>query len=154
MNLFLELLAVRKTAVFFILSVLAAFCLQGLRPGDLLAAGKLEAITPEIKAKEPPLTQKDIDLFIKFLKSPIKLDSPKTDNVQADLESHFEKFASANKTSLIHLAYITEKIPKALIYAMDSDAEIHDRLKPNTNESKILMTNKDRIIEAIVEAGS
>jgi hypothetical protein len=118
-----------------------------------LISGLIDEIPPSLLEKEPPLTQADMDLFIRFINPAQEMDQGDPDDNQTTLlqmEKYIISFAEKNNTTVTHLFYITEKIPEALLYSLDNSYPIQTKLRPNPSEVKILMQNKDKILKALV----
>ncbi|MDR1607426.1 MAG: hypothetical protein LBT38_03355 [Deltaproteobacteria bacterium] len=90
-------------------------------PWPLKAEEKAKPALPEPTTlarlnQEGPLTQEDIDLFVKFsalFSSWQKKDRKSANNPKADWENEILNFIKANNISKIRLRYILEKIPDA-----------------------------------------
>jgi hypothetical protein len=101
------------------------------------------------KMREPPLTQADIDLFVRLFSAEGRIAGQDGEDIQITLERYFLDFAKENKITSVRLAYLAEKIPAALFHALDPALPIEDYLVPNEAETKLLLDSRDRIIQAL-----
>ncbi|MDR1872164.1 MAG: hypothetical protein LBS60_09675 [Deltaproteobacteria bacterium] len=108
--------------------------------------------TPSEDPAGPPLTQADVELFVKFLNPTAEMVPDDANDNQTTLEltdKYVQAFAAVNKTTPSHLLYICEKIPNALFYALDKTLPCPEKYIPNAAEIKLLLKNKDKILKAL-----
>ncbi|MDR2142358.1 MAG: hypothetical protein LBR11_11335 [Deltaproteobacteria bacterium] len=149
MPLSAHFLALAPQSRLCLLSLILGLALLSTAP---LGASELDQISPEQLAEEPPLNQQDIDLFLRFfnpqdeMRAELYLES---DSVVEAMDKYALDFAGKNNITLVHLAYIAQKIPVALFYALDNSTEIAADFKPNEEEARLLLANQAKILERL-----
>ncbi|MDR1396095.1 MAG: hypothetical protein LBK52_08005 [Deltaproteobacteria bacterium] len=145
----------RKPLFLCLLAALAGFLLLSGQPLPADDAD-LDSVTSEQMSKEGPLTQKDYDLYIKYLQTAIsgikamQKDLPADadpDKILSDLTS---KFIADNKLTAVRMRYIIEKVgatelsleSPASLPAPDSDEAF---FIPSKDEIQLFEKNKDKL---------
>ncbi|MDR1607422.1 MAG: hypothetical protein LBT38_03335 [Deltaproteobacteria bacterium] len=108
----------------------------------------LDSVTEEQLTKEGPLTQQDLDLYLKFYDaSASNLSKPDFDMVKFTTD-----FIKDNKLTTVRLRYLLEKIPMTMM-ALSSKADNSDKLpayiKASPAEKKLIETNMSKIVAAM-----
>ncbi|MDR1607424.1 MAG: hypothetical protein LBT38_03345 [Deltaproteobacteria bacterium] len=107
--------------------------------------GDLDSVTPLELAQEAPLTEADIDLYLKYFReSIIHMREPTVDMAQFNL-----RFLKDNNLTLARLRYLLEKIPPLMVAAFsDQDSfgpEDPPYLKFSASEKKLIKANMNKI---------
>ncbi|MDR1395923.1 MAG: hypothetical protein LBK52_07125 [Deltaproteobacteria bacterium] len=115
----------------------------------------LDNITEEQLKKEPPLTQKDIDLFLEFINVSSQLSTEGTEEQLLERGKNAAiKFIQDNKITPVRLRYIGAKIPAVMVFAQnpasqppaDSDQAY---LIPSAAEKKLVQDNQPKIMTVL-----
>ncbi|MDR1607455.1 MAG: hypothetical protein LBT38_03500 [Deltaproteobacteria bacterium] len=107
--------------------------------------------TPAQLNKEGPLTQADIDLFIKFSDFFSNM-LTKANEPDFDPDLELANFPKTNQVTLSRFQYVISKITTAAIMSLSKKEEFPPNappyLKTNEAEKKILQENMPKILEA------
>jgi hypothetical protein len=116
-------------------------------------AEDFDNITEEQLAKEGPLTQKDIDVYLNFFEHSAKLmkDSGGKEMAEKDLINITTDFAKNNNITIVRLRYLMEKIPYALMLSSASADEEppFPYLKISAEEKQLVAQNLQKIMTTI-----
>ncbi|MDR0548503.1 MAG: hypothetical protein LBI10_03710 [Deltaproteobacteria bacterium] len=142
----------KKTGLFVLTLAMTLSLAYGLsaQPQDL------DNITAEQLNKEGPLTQKDVELYIKFFElsaTTVKNESqkPKGQDLDDTFSNTASNFAKENNISIVRLRYIMEKIPMAIMGSATDTPIPADMpyLALSPEESALVKENTPKIVAVI-----
>jgi hypothetical protein len=131
----------------FLIFCLTVFVLS-VGPNLSAQVDDLESITPELLNKQPPLTQKDFDMFFKYMEF-----EKKNQNDPAGTIERAKKFIAENNLTAIRWVYVTEKI---IIYDLQiknpealSGKPLPPYLAVSEEEKKLFLANADKLLKQV-----
>jgi hypothetical protein len=121
---------------------------------ELKAQSHLDEISNERLEKEGPLTQADFDLYAKFIVFFAKtVKSPDTEKIDDVMDNLANKFVAENRSSLIRLKYIIDKISYGMSEYPNPDLgdPLSNFLNFSAREKLLLSENMPKISAALDE---
>ncbi|MDR1607427.1 MAG: hypothetical protein LBT38_03360 [Deltaproteobacteria bacterium] len=109
----------------------------------------LEEITIAELNAEGPLTQADIDIYLKFLEhAGAALKNPPPSDIEGFMKKMTAEFLKANDVKPVRLRLITEKIPYAVMVASDTEGSFEPTdtyMELSQEEVDLVSDNMDKI---------
>ncbi|MDR2142357.1 MAG: hypothetical protein LBR11_11325 [Deltaproteobacteria bacterium] len=111
----------------------------------------LDSVTDEQMSKEAPLTQADIDLYIKFSEYSQEMFKKLETDPQLDIKQALVNFVKANNLTPVRMKFITLKIPYIILIVTNKMPENPElsHLKPTESEKTIVQDNMTKILATI-----
>lgn len=138
-----------KTLTALALFLLLAVPARVLAQGESREYGDIPQAVVDSLAKEPPISQADVDAYIKII--------PELPKLMSDPQSA-DGLAAAHQLSQVRFSYIMAKVPLTMAIAAGADPkalgleELPTLLHPSAEELAVIKANLRALSEAAAEA--
>jgi hypothetical protein len=137
---------VKNSFFVFFLAILTFLAVQvGQAKAQEITINSLNKVTEADLAQEPPLTQKDVDIYVKYMELSFTI----ADLSQKESNDQIVKFLKENDVSPARFRFILEKVSVTMALLSPSEPStdgLEAYLIPNEDEKKLVQENAEKIV--------